>query len=107
MAIGILRGKSDEIIDRFIEALRPYEVDQPDARIDLYRHNPVSVRVRIVDPGFADRSKVDRHNAVWKYLDVLPDEVQSALSSLTLLTPEETSKSFANLEFEDPVPSGL
>jgi hypothetical protein len=37
----------------------------------------------------------------------LPDEIQSDLSSLILLAPEETKKSFANLEFEDPIPSQL
>ena len=35
----------------------------------------------------------------------LPDEVQSDLSTVILLTPEETGMSFANFEFEDPVPS--
>jgi hypothetical protein len=40
-------------------------------------------------------------------LDTLPDEVQSNLSTVILLTPEETRMSFANLEFEDPIPSSL
>ena len=71
--------------------------------IDLYRQNPVSVRVRIIDPGFASRGKVDRSKEVWKYLDSLPDEVQSDLSALILLTPEETRTSIANFEFDDPI----
>ncbi len=107
MAIRIPRGKSDEVIDRIVEALRAYEADHPDAQIDLYRQNAVSVRVRIVDPGFAGRSKVERSKEVWKYLNALSDEVQSDLSTLILLTPEETGMSFANVEFEDPVPSRL
>lgn len=107
MTINIPRGVSDGIIDRIIEALEAYGADHPDSQIDIYRQNSVSVRVRIIDPAFAGQSKVDRSKEAWKYLNSLPDEVQSDLSSLILLTPEETKMSFANLEFEDPVPSGL
>ena len=95
------------MIDRIIEALRVYENDHPDAKIDLYRQNTVSVRVRIVDPAFHGRSKIERNKEVWTYLNALSDEAQSDLSSLILLTPEELTMLFANLEFEDPVPSKL
>jgi hypothetical protein len=107
MSISIPRGGPDEVIERMIEALRAYEADHPSARIDLYRQNPVSVRVRIIDPAFAGRNKVERNKEAWKYLDTLPDEVQSDLSTLILLAPEETEMSFANFEFEDPIPSSL
>ena len=107
MSINIPRGKTDAVIDRIIEALRAYEADHPNARIDLYRQNSVSVRVRIIDPDFAGRSKIDRSKEVWKYLNSLSDEIQSDLSALILLTTEETRKSLANLEFEDPIPSSL
>ncbi len=107
MAIRIARGHSDEVIERIIDAFRAYETDHPNSQIDLYRQNSVSVRVRIIDPDFAGESKVSRSKEVWKYLDSLPDEVQSDLSALILLAPEETKMSFANLEFEDPVPSAL
>lgn len=107
MPISILRGKSDDIIDRFIEVLQAYEVDHPGSQIHIYRQNPVSVRIRIIDPGFAHQNKIERSKETWKYLDALPDEIQSDLSTLILLTPEETRKSFANIEFEDPIPSGL
>lgn len=107
MSINIPRGKTDAVIDRIIEALRAYKADHPNARIDLYRQNPVSVRVRIIDPDFAGRSKIDRSKEVWKYLNSSSDEIQSDLSALILLTTEETRKSIANLEFEDPIPSSL
>ena len=107
MAINIPRGKSDETIERIIEALRVYEVDHPDAQIDIYRQNSVSVRVRIIDPIFAGKTKVERSKKVWQYLNSLPDDVQSDLSTLILLTPEETKMSFANFEFDDPIPSSL
>jgi stress-induced morphogen len=107
MAIQIPRGSSDPIIERIIEALRSYEADHPSSQIDLYRQNSVSVRVRIIDPDFAGRNKVERSQMVWKYLDRLPEETQSDISTLVLLVPEETRMSFANLEFEDPIPSSV
>jgi len=107
MSISIPRGQSDKIIDGIIESLRAYEADHPNAQIDLYRQNPVSVRVRIIDPDFASLDRVERNTYVWKYLDSLDEESQSDISSLILLTPDETKKSFANFEFEDPVPSIL
>jgi stress-induced morphogen len=107
MSINIPRGRSDAIIEGIIESLRAYEADHPNAQIDLYRQNPVSVRVRIIDPDFACHDRVERHKNVWKYLDSLEEETQSDISSLILLTPDETKKSFANFEFEDPVPSSL
>jgi stress-induced morphogen len=107
MTIQVMRGSSDAVIEQIIGALRLYAADHPGSQIDLYRQNSVSVRVRIIDPEFAGRSKVDRSNDVWKHLGALPDEVESEISTLILLTPEEKQKSFANIEFEDPVPSTL
>ena len=107
MSIRVPRGDADEVINRFIEALRAYEVDHPNAQIDLYRQNSVSVRIRIIDPDLAAKVRIDRNKEAWKYLGSLPDDIQSDLSSLILLAPEETKTSFANIEFEDPVPSQL
>lgn len=107
MAINILRGDSDTIIDTIIAALRVYEADHPRAQIDLYRQNPVSVRVRIIDPDFAGQAKPQRSQQAWRYLGDLPDEVQGDISTILLLTPNEAKRSFANFEFEDPVPSPL
>lgn len=107
MSISIRSGRSDGVLDRIIEALRGYEVNHPTAEIALYRHDPVSVWIRIIDSDFAGRSKSERSNEVWKYLDALPEVVQSDLSTVILLTPEEIGKSLANIEFEDPVPSIL
>ena len=86
-------------------ALRTYEQDHPQSQIELYRQNPVSVRVRIVDVDFAGLEKAERHQTVWAYFDCLSEEEQSDISMLVLLTPKETARSMANLEFEDPVPS--
>ena len=107
MAIRVLRGKSDTVIDRMIETLQEFQADHPKSQIDLYRQNSVSVRIRIVDPDFSGLTKADRSKATWKYLNSLPDEIQADLSALILLTPDETKKSAANIEFEDPIPSRL
>ncbi len=107
MAVSIPRGNSDKVIDNIIAILRAYEAEHPRAQIDLYRQNPVSVRIRIIDPDFAGQSKPRRSQQVWRHLSRLPEEVQSDISTLLLLTPEEKSISFANFEFDDPVPSQL
>jgi stress-induced morphogen len=105
--VKLLRGSSDDILEQVIAVLRKYESDHPDAVIDLYRHNSVSIRVRIVDPAFREMSKKQRNDLVWDYLDTLSDDAQADISMLVLLAPTEVEKSMGNLEFEDPVPSGL
>lgn len=106
MAISV-RGTTDEIIDGIVKELERYQEDHPDAEVVIYRQNPVSVRVRIVDPDFVGQSKLERSDTVWEYLDQLDEEVQGDISTLLLLTPEELGKSFANFEFEHPSPSML
>lgn len=107
MAIRIARGSSDKVIDQIIAALRAYQTDHPKARIDVYRQNSVSVRVRIVDASFAKLGRSERHELVWRYLEPLSDELHSEVSMLVLLAPGEVKKSFSNVEFDDPVPSTL
>jgi len=107
MAINIPRGKSDDVIDKIIEVLRQYETDHPFAQIDLYRQNSVSVRVRIIDPDFTGKGKPQRSQQAWKALGHLPEDVQGDISTVILLAPDETKLSFANFEFDDPIPSKL
>lgn len=107
MPITVPRGQSDSVIEEIIAALRPYAADHPRARIDLYRQNSVSVRVRIIDPDFAGQGRPERSQQAWRYLDKLAEQPLSDISTVLLLTPEESDLSFANLEFEDPVPSKL
>ncbi len=107
MSVKIARGKADEVLEQIKGCLERYQNDHPDAEISLYRQNPASVRVRIIDPRFVDMGRADRTDSVWKYFEGLSDEVQSDISMLVLLTSREMSRSMANLEFEDPVPSRL
>jgi hypothetical protein len=107
MAITIPRGQSDEVIDKIVEALRGYENAHPASKIDVYRQNSVSVRVRIIDPGFSGEGKPQRSKKAWEYLGQLPEDVQSDISTVLLLTPDEKPMSFANFEFDDPVTTSL
>lgn len=104
MAI-IIRGSSDEGLLSIQQTLLPYDEQHPEATIELYRRNSISIRIRVVDPSFDGMEKSDRHSRIWEYLEKLPDELQSDISMVVLLTPAETKRSMANLEFEDPSPS--
>ena len=80
-------------------------------RTDAYRYNPASIRVRIVDERFEGKSTDKRDTLVEPLLEQLPENLQSDIMSLLMLSPSETSKSLkaelANLEFEEPSPSIL
>lgn len=107
MPVTITRGTTDQVLEQIKDCLEDYQKDYPDAKIAIYRQNPVSVRVRIIDSRFAGMSRADRSDSVWKYFDRLSDEIQSDISMLVLLAPSEVDRSLGNLEFEDPVPSSL
>lgn len=107
MAIRVPRGESDAVVESIRTALHAYQYDHPSAEIDLYRQNPASVRIRIIDPDFAGINRVERNDGVWRYFDPITDDEQGDISMLVLPTPDETGRSMANLEFEDPVPSLL
>ena len=100
-----IRGRKDSRLTQVAEALKPYRSQHSKAEIVLYRQNSASIRIRIIDPDFQRVSRGDRHEQVWMLLESLPEDVLGELSILLLLTPQETSKSFANMEFDHPVPS--
>ncbi len=103
MSISISRGKTDELLEQVSSALEQYQRDHPDARIDLYRKDAFSIRVRIIDPRFRRMSLDERHDLVWKYLDSLTDEAVADISMLVLIAPSEAKTSGSNIEFEDPI----
>lgn len=77
----------------------------PDVR--AYRYNSASIRVRILDEKFANKTRVERERMLRPLLAQLPEETQSDITVLLLLAPHETSTSMMNLEFESPTPSRL
>jgi hypothetical protein len=101
------RNKKDEALDAVDEALARYRDDHPDAQTTAYRHNSVAIRIRIIDPRFATMDEFQRHDSVWRYLDPLSEEILNQISMLLLLSPEETKRSFANRDFNDPLPSPI
>jgi hypothetical protein len=107
MPIKLTRGKPDAITEEIKQVLASYEKDHPKAKIDMYRQNSASVRIRIIDSDFEGMSKRERNDLIWKYLEPLSEDSQGDLSMLVLLTPSEVKRSLANMEFEDPVPSIL
>jgi hypothetical protein len=107
MGISLLRGTTDTTLDSIRKGLEAYQADHPDAEIGYYRQNSVSVRIRIVDPSLRGLEREQRHAHFWKYFDETSEEAQSDITMLLLLAPDEVKRSFANVEFDDPVPSQL
>ena len=104
------RNKSraeDKDLRRVRGVLDEYAAAHRAARVDVQRQNSVSIRIRVVDPDFEGMDRVQRDDALWKLLEPLPEDVQSQITMLLLLTPKEAKTSWAYLEFENPVPSKL
>lgn len=97
----------DAEIQAVRDALRAYQAAHPDAKIDVQRQNNVSIRVRVIDPDFEGLTRGQREPEIWKALETLDDETFQNISMLLLLPPSEIPNSFANMEFENPVPSRL
>lgn len=83
-------------------------------RVDAYRYNPASIRVRVIDARFEAMPRDKRDALVEEHIDKLPPETQRDIVSLFVFAPSElaqTPKTFRefmlNTEFEDPSPSML
>lgn len=107
MAVKLRTKRPDKLLKAIVTALDQYQANHPGAEIEAYRQNSVSVRIRIVDPSFKGQSRAEREDDVWAALNQLPDETVAEVSLLLLLTPDEAKKSFANQEFDNPIPSWI
>jgi stress-induced morphogen len=107
VAITLRTKRPDQGLKQVVGALGEYDKAHPQAEIETYRQNSVSVRVRVIDPDFEGKSRAQREEELWGVLDQLPEEVVAEISQFLLLTPEEAKRSFANVEFDNPVPSKL
>ncbi len=83
-------------------------------RVDAYRYNSASLRVRVIDKRFESIPREERDQIVEPFIDKLPPSTQSDIVSLVLLSPSEfnqpnnTFREFMlNTEFENPSPSIL
>lgn len=79
-------------------------------RVDSYRLNPVSLRIRVIDPRFEEMSVPDREDLVFAVIDKLPREIREDILLLVILAPSEIGKvnrhALINLEFENPLTIG-
>jgi hypothetical protein len=100
-------SRPDSGVQQVLAVLAQYDDQHPNAKIEAYRQNSASIRLRIIDPEFEPFDRARREDLIWEILGQLPDEVRSQITLLLLLTPQEASFSFANFEFENPLPSML
>jgi hypothetical protein len=101
--------RPDAVVRKIESTLKRYYVpDHPKAQIKVYRYNPGSVRVRIIDPDFAGQSLTDRDSGVWDLMEKrLTEDEYGEVNLLLLLAPGEEKTSLMNLEFDNPNPSRL
>ncbi len=108
MSLGKKTRPAGPAVRAILKALETdYKVSHPQAEIDSYRQNSASIRIRIIDTSFQNRDRVNRDDEVWEILSKLPEDIQSQITVVLLLTPEEAKTSFANMDFENPIPSRL
>src|SRR5438045_2706506 len=94
------QNKVDKSAQAVIDLLRAeYGSKHPRAKIEAYRYNPASVRVRIIDPDFKGIDPIDREELVWPIIDRLPDGIISDITALVLITPTERMRTPMSLEF--------
>jgi hypothetical protein len=95
----------DGQVQQVLDILAAYERTHPQAQIEGRRHNPVSIRLRIIDPDFQSVDRTEREPEIWQLLRKLPEEVFVNITMLLLFTPEEAEQSLASQEFDHPIPS--
>ena len=83
-------------------------------KVDAYRYNSASIRVRVIDSRFEGRSLEERDRMVEPHLDSLPERTQADIMNLFTFAPSELQRtaqtsreSLLNTEFEHPSPSML
>lgn len=104
----IIRGTADTEVQALKDALDVYELEHPGAEAALYRRNPASIRLRVIDRRFEGMTKSRRHADVWDFLAAhVNEDTLADVSQLLTLAPAELKMSFGNFEFEDPIPSEL
>ncbi len=82
------------------------------AKVEAYRYNSASLRVRVVSEQFIGKSRVEREAIVQPLIEKLPDEIQTDIVMLLLLTPDEHARrterlDLLDIEFDDPSRSNL
>lgn len=83
-------------------------------KVDAYRYNSASIRVRVIDSRFEGCSPEQRDTLIEPHLENLPESTQADIISLFAFAPsdlQQTPKTLRqfllNTEFEEPSPSML
>lgn len=80
-------------------------------RVDAYRQNSASIRVRVIDPRFEGMPADRREDLVMEVLDELPEKTRADILMLLILAPSELATlsplALSNQEFEQPALSRL
>lgn len=97
--------QADDAVDQVAAALSEFEASHEDAECMVYRYNPASIRVKIVDAVFHGRSKGERHDYAMRFLRKVPDDALAQISILLCLEPGESS--LLDLEFLDQTRSRI
>ena len=97
--------KTDDAVSQTARVLSEFVKSHENAECVVYRYNPASIRVRIVDPVFHGRSKGERHDYA------IPNSAKTARrrarTNLDPSLPPAGETSLLDLEFQDPMRSGL
>jgi hypothetical protein len=105
--MGVSKHKrEDKYVCRLREELaKAYRAKHPRAQIDVKREYRFCVRVRVLDPDFARKDRLDRNEMVWEAIHTLPEDYWDQVSLLLLFTPQEAKTSLMNrFEFEELPP---
>jgi hypothetical protein len=83
-------------------------------KVDAYRYNSASIRVRVIDTRFEGLPTEKRDAMVEPYLEQLPERTQADIMNLFTFAPSELQQSprtirsyLMNAEFDIPSPSML
>lgn|ERR1035438_8720458 len=83
-------------------------------KVDAYRYNSASIRVRVIDSKFEGLPAEKRDALIEPHLEQLPERTQADIMNLFTFAPSElqpspkTVREFRlNTEFDDPSPSML
>lgn len=93
--------------DELQQIVQTLSLEFPIASIRVYRYNPASIRIRIIDERFSGRSITEREEMILPLPRTLPEGIQTDITVLLTLAPGELGKSLMNQEFEHPTPSPL
>jgi hypothetical protein len=107
-----MASKNPKKTDKTVKGIRKlleekYLPDHSKAKIDVYRYNSASIRIRVIDPSFSGLDWIERDTFLWKTIEELSEDTTSQITLLLCLAPNEVGKSMMNMEFEDPTPTRL